>query len=357
MTAPFWSGRGQRRPPALLRQAGAALALAVTVLGGPQSAAASDAVEAAERAYKDVDFEAQLAQASRALEEGHHDPATLANIYRLLGIAHAALNAPEAAKGAFMRLLAIDRDIELEHVLSPRLRTPYMEARGFWDVSRSRLDLALEPADGGLVLSLSDPLGMARRVRMTTLGGEPVQVADRAAAPRIVVEAGALAPHARRALQVELLDARENVLLARVLSPPAAPAPRATPAAPQRSPRKAALPPTLSLALGGSALLALGVGVTGHLVRESKASEWNGTECEQVGRGSRADQCGRVDEQRRSAQAIALAGYAAGGALLAASVVSYLVATDAEPEPEPGHPRLACGASALGWGLRCAAIW
>jgi hypothetical protein len=348
-----------------LRAAVGGLALAAAALwpGPSRAAAPGDAVEAAERAYKDVDFSTQLAEATRALEEGHHDPATLANIYRLLGIAHAALNSPDAAKKAFMRLLAIDRDVALEHVLSPRLRTPYMEARGFWDVTRTRLELelAIDAASGALDISLSDPLQMGARVRVIAIAEKPATVAERAAAPRVEIAPDALAPHAGKPLQVELLDAYQNVILARVLAPPRPPAaatPAPSPSVPTSPvPRADSEPPTLALMLGGGALLALGVGATAHVVRENKASEWNGTACEQLGQGSRADQCGNVDDQRRSAQTIAFVGYAAGGALLAASVVSYLFSAEVAREPEPGGSRIACGVSPQGLGLSCNTVW
>jgi hypothetical protein len=353
-------------PSVLLRNASRCLALAtLALLATPADAAPADPVEAAERAYKEVDFETQLAQATRALEQGQHDPATLANIYRLLGIAHAALSSPGAAKQAFMKLLAIEPDIALEQVLSPRLRTPYMEARGFWDVSRTRLALAIaiDPSSGALEIELSDPLRMGRRVRVMAGAEASHAIADLAAAPRLVVSASALARHPGQPLRVELLDAHANVILARALTPPHAPAPpRVASPAPPRSPvprspvpRAEAASPTLSLVLGGGALLGLGIGVTAHVVRENKASEWNGTTCEHVGIGSRADQCGSVDDQRRAAQNIAFVGYAAGGVLLAASAVSYLLATGGEPEPEGS--RLACGVSAQSWGVSCNALW
>ncbi|HTV25067.1 MAG TPA: hypothetical protein VMG12_40515 [Polyangiaceae bacterium] len=323
-------------------------------------AAPADPVEAAERAYKEVDFSTQLAEATRALEEGGHDPATLANIYRLLGIAHAALGAHEAAQQDFIRLLAVDPDVALEQVLSPRLRTPYLEARGFWDVSRSRLELGLgiDAASGDLRIALSDPLEMGRRVRVASVGDEPRTVADLAAAPELVVDAARFAPHAGRPLQVELLDAHANVVVVRVLTPPRPPAPaRATTPAPATEARAAEpSPPTLALALGGGALVALGVGVTAHVIRENQATEWNGAGCERLGRGSRSDQCGDVDDQRRSAQTVAVVGYAAGAALLAASVVSYLATSDGEQEPDPAGS-LAIGLSPRGWGLSCNASW
>lgn len=349
--------------PRLLRKALGSLAWAALAMWAPPaSAAPSGAVEAAERAYKEVDFAAQLAAATRALEQGHHDPATLANIYRLLGIAHAALGSSESAKQAFIRLLAIDRNVELEQVLSPRLRTPYMEARGFWDVSRSRLDLRheVDRARGTLTLALSDPLGMGQRVRLISLSAAPMVIADLSPAARLSVAPEALAAHAGKPLRVELLDEHENVILARVAIAPAAPLvpPRTPSGLPSTTPPVSAssAPPALSLVLGGSALIALGVGVTAHIVRENKASEWNGAPCEQLGRGSRADQCSNVDDDRRSAQSLAAIGYTTSGALLAASIVTYLLASDAKPERSPATP-LACNVTPRGLGLNCSAVW
>ena len=335
-------------------------------------AAPVDPVAAAERAYEQVDFDAQLAEATRALAEGGHDPARLADIYRLLGIAHAALGAHDAAKQDFMRLLAIDPDVALERALSPRLRTPYLEARGFWDVSRSRLELrlALDAASGALRIGLGDPLQMGQRVRVVAghapradaerdAADEPRTVAELAAAPELVIDAASLAPHAGRPLEVELLDAHANVLVARQLTAPRPSAPaRATSPAPPRKTAASEAPstPTLSLVLGGSALLALGAGATAHMIRESKATEWNGAGCEQPGRGSRSEQCGHVDAQRRSAQTVAVVGYAAAGALVAASVVSYLSASEPEHEPDPAGS-LAIGLSPYGWGLSCQTAW
>jgi len=328
-------------------------------------ATAPDPLEAAERAYEKVDFATQLEQATRALEAGHRDPATLANIYRLLGIAHAALGSSDAAKQAFMRLLALDPAVALEHVLSPRLRTPYMEARGFWDVSRSRLALGVDwDATGhALELTLSDPLQMGHRVRVTSVAPEAREVAMLSAAPRLNVDAGALEPHAGTPLRVELLDPYDNVVLARVITPPPAPEPRAggsqRAATEPATSNEESAPSALPLVFGGGALLGLGVGVTAHIIRENRAQEWNGVSCEQSDLGSRAQQCATVDDRRRSAQTIAIIGYATGGALLTASVVSYLLGSDRgyEAEPPDRGPALACGLSPHAWGLSCNGAW
>ena len=100
-------------------------------------------MEQAERAYREVDFPRQRALALQALEQGNGDPARVAQIYRLLGIAHAVLGEPEAAKEAFARLLELEPGIELERSLSPRVRSPYLEARGEWDVAGEHLGVSI----------------------------------------------------------------------------------------------------------------------------------------------------------------------------------------------------------------------
>jgi hypothetical protein len=320
----------------------------------------ADPLQAAERAYQEVDFETQRSEATRALEAGHHDRPTLAHIYRLLGVAHAALNSPELAKQYFMKLLALDRDVALEHVLSPRLRTPYMEARGFWDVTSARLDLelALRESSRELQITINDPLSMGTRVRVTALGSPARVVAELEPGPRLVIGRQALAPHDGLPLQVELLDPHANVVAARVLRPEPLATGERTSVAAAPSPERGhdSTLPTLALALGGGALVALGVGVSAHIIRENKASEWNGSDCERPGQGTREQQCGNVDDQRRSAQGVARVAYATGGALLVASVVSYALSDD-EREPAMQVGQVACGPGPFAIGLRCSTTW
>jgi hypothetical protein len=323
-------------------------------------AQAADPLAAAERAYREVDFETQRSEATRALEAGHHDRPTLAHIYRLLGVAHSALNSPELARQYFMKLLAIDRDVALEHVLSPRLRTPYMEARGFWDVTSARLDLelALRATPRELEITITDPLSMGARVRVTALGSPATRVAELDPAPRLLIGPQALAPHDGLPLQVEQLDPHANVIATRVLRPePLAPSEQNSAAAASSPERAHDSPlPTLALALGGGALVALGVGVSAHIIRENKAREWNGSDCERPGQGTREQQCSNVDDQRRSAQGVARVAYATGGALLVASVVSYALSED-EREPAMRVGQVACGPGPFAIGLHCSTTW
>lgn len=316
----------------------------------------ADPLALAERAYGAVDFETQRAEAERALEAGGADPARLARIYRLLGIAHAALGAPEPAKLAFMRLLALDPDVELEHVLSPRLRTPYMEARGYWDVASTRLgvDAARGAPDGAITLTVHDPLGMVARVQLRSAAAEPQILWEEGAAPQLSVPVSALAEFAEIALEVRLLDGYSNLLAVRAVpalpARSAAKAPSTPPPVVPSEPERQSL--ALPLALAGGSLIAFGVGATAHVVRERRAAEWNGSGCERPGLGTRAEQCTDVDEARRSAESVAIAAYATGGALLAGSVVAYLL-TGARRREAPTGAALACSSGPTPLGLSC----
>lgn len=333
------------------------LALSGLLLLGPQSARAQevDPLALAEQAYGAVDFETQRAEAQRALEAGHADPARLAHIYRLLGIAHAALGEPEPAKLAFMRLLALDPDVALEHVLSPRLRTPYMEARGYWDVTSTRLgvEVSREAASGGLRLTLHDPLDMIARVRVSRAGPGRDTVWGAAAEPQLEVPGASLAPHAGQVLEIELLDGYANVLATHTVTALAARDVMTVPPADAVDQQRPSL--LLPLVLAGGSLVALGIGATAHVARERHADEWNGSGCEQPGLGTRAQQCADVDSARRSAEQVAIVAYATGGALLAGSVVTYFLLRPGHHEAPPASHALACAGGPTPLGLSCSA--
>ncbi len=337
-----------------------------SLLPCPARAEPVDALSLAQRAYNDVEFEKQRDEATRALQAGRNDRERLVQIYRLLGIAHAALEAPREAKQAFMKLLALDPDVALEHVLSPRLRTPYMEARGFWDVTSSRLDVqaVVDVRTSALHVTVTDPLQMVERVRVSGLGertGSSSVVADAPPARPLVIERRQLEPHAGHPLQIELLDAYANVLAVRALPAlvvarpdgPTRSAPlRRTPDKPQASEPF----PVLPTVLGGAALLAVGVGVYAHALRESRAEEWNGATCERAGLGTREQQCGAIDHERRTAQDTAAVAYAVGGGLLVAGVVTYLTSSGDTPASDQ-HGHVSCNGAPTTIGLSCTAVW
>mgnify|MGYP003677154327 CR=1 FL=1 len=127
------------------------------------AAMAQSHLREAEAAYGEIDFERALEEATAALEEGGYSPRDLARIYELIGMAAAANDENERSRDAYIRLLALTPEAEVDTNLAPRLRSPFMEAKGYW---ASRTDvLALEArfveARHLLRVELVDPLGMA----------------------------------------------------------------------------------------------------------------------------------------------------------------------------------------------------
>ena len=67
---------------------------------------------------------------------------------------------------AYIRMLALDPEHEVDRNLAPRLRSPFLEARGYWTARSDRLEAEVELAsdEGALRVTLSDPLDMAEAV-------------------------------------------------------------------------------------------------------------------------------------------------------------------------------------------------
>ncbi|MFT5355807.1 MAG: hypothetical protein ACI9KE_003026 [Polyangiales bacterium] len=142
------------------------LVLAVSVLTFGSDAIAQSHLREAEAAYGEIDFERALEEASAALEEGGYDPRDLARIYELIGMAAAANGEEERSRDAYIRLLALTPEAEVDTNLAPRLRSPFMEAKGYW-ASRSDVlgvEARFVEARHLLRVELVDPLGMATDV-------------------------------------------------------------------------------------------------------------------------------------------------------------------------------------------------
>lgn len=143
----------------------AVVALVLGTIPLPVSAQ-GDELRQAEQAYLRVDFEATLQHARSALEEGGRSRNELTRIYQLQGISAAALGREEDARDAYVRMLALDPGHEMDRNLAPRLRGPFLEARGYWTAQSDRLEaqVVLAREEGGLRVSVSDPLDMAGAV-------------------------------------------------------------------------------------------------------------------------------------------------------------------------------------------------
>jgi hypothetical protein len=315
---------------------------------------------AAEDAYRAVDFEAVLRLAEAAKRSGGLAPDSMARLESLLGVANAALGRPQPAQAAFIRMLGIDPELRLERELSPRLRAPYLEARGFWSSRRERLSASARIESGALLVSLSDPAAMVRslRVSMRFAGQADFVQARLPAAADVRVGLGSEARARSLDVALALLDEFDNVLgergtqrdpvhveaeAVRVVRPP-----RRSGGGVDSEGRSYWLPSTFAVLGAASAA----TGAYFHVQRERAAGDWNGPGCEQPG-PTRGEQCAAVERRVERDAWLAVGFYAGGAALLTLGVVGFLANSGATRERT--STSVACDAilsSTL--GVRCA---
>jgi hypothetical protein len=300
-----------------------------------------------ERAYADVDYEKTRTLAMDAIERGGNDRASTSQLYLLWATAAAALDRADEARTAFSYALAANPELKLDRNLSPKIRGPYLEARGALAGADGRppLEVTLRRRRAELELGLRDSLKVAASLVLSTRVGENGDFVRRRfdASPvrRVPVPADA-----ELHLAVRVVDRHDNALfelgteedperLVQVVSS------RAEPPAAARDHDRSPLPYYItSGALAALGLAAGGAATAMYLRREDAAREWNGSGCEQPGL-TRVQQCGAVDRRRQNAERFSIGFAAAGGALLVGSVVSLVlapasrrtdVALDAGPE-------------------------
>lgn len=197
------------------RAAYVALCLLTTTLVHAQGSQSH--LTAAEAAYGEIDFEAVLREASAALESGGNTAAQLERVYELIGIAAAATGDEERSRDAYVKMLALNPEAQVDTNLAPRLRSPFMEARGFWSSRTDRLEVEvrLVRRDRSVRVVLSDPLDMAVEVRVRTrIAGEFVNYDDERvqAAPSTLVEVEGLPDAPQIEYVLDVLDGFGNRL-------------------------------------------------------------------------------------------------------------------------------------------------
>jgi hypothetical protein len=311
----------------------------------------------AERAYQAVDFPAAHSLAKKALEAGGADREQTARLYVLLGISAAAQGDPDEAKADFVIALAVQPSLKLDKGLSPKVRDPYLEARGYWAAASDRLALSGKPSSNRehLIVQLSDPAHLVSKLEL--------RVAEPGATVRPSFDLAAAAT-VRFSLPTELrgrsyeyslraLDRFGNVLAERgsdadpeLVRAELTHSDEGSPSGPAPAQRSYLLP----VALGVAGLGAVAAGIVFQVNRESDAQDWNSASCEQPGQ-TRIEQCEAVDDSRKRNQQLAIGFYAAGGALLTGSVIA-LVAGRKTASPSLRAGLLGC--SVAGPGLHCA---
>ncbi len=177
-----------------------------------------DPLEAAERAYLEVDFEQTLEHASAALQAGGHEPDRLGRIYELLGVSAAALGDVDGAREFFERMLAVDPDATPDDTVPPRLRAPYLEARGTISARSDQLgvEVGLDRVRAAVRVALRDPFNMARLIRVHARleGSAEYTSLESRAQPEVFAPLPGSDTADRVEYWVEVLDAYGNKLLA-----------------------------------------------------------------------------------------------------------------------------------------------
>jgi hypothetical protein len=315
---------------------GALLALSTAHPGLAQSTAR---VAEAQKAYADVDYEGTRRLAQAALERGGNDRAATGQLYLLWAMAAAALDHNDEARSSFSLALALNPQLKLDRGVSPKIRGPYLEARGALSSAdgQAPLEVKLQQRRLGLEVALRDSLGLAASIELLTRSQdrEPYTQRKLAAAATRRVELSAY-----RELQafLRVLDRYGNVVaqlgsaedperLALVGAERQPAAPRSAAAGVDRTP----------YLIGAGALAVLGLASGGvatalYLKREDAAKQWNGASCELPGM-TRQQQCSAVDDRRQRAENLAIGFGVAGGALLVGSAVSLLLAPASKKTP------------------------
>jgi len=304
--------------------------LALTLLEAPSARAGggNEGLAETQRAYAEVDYDRTRRLAKEAIERGDHDRAATGELYLMWGLAAAALEQTEEARSAFLYALAVNPELKLDRSLSPKMRAPYLEARGSAAAAdgKSPLELSIKRGNQALELVLRDSLSVAGTLELDTRSDDGASFTKRtfaAASRRIPIRASSeIQAYAR------VLDRYGNVLYEQgsetdpqrfSLLPSSRP-----PSNAQSFPTPDVNRAPYLLTVGALAVLgvaAVGVATAMYIRREDAAREWNGPTCEHPGL-SRAEQCAEVDDRRRRAEVLSVGFAAAGGALLIGSAVS-----------------------------------
>jgi len=310
----------------------AAVLLACGSLSALARAEPGQGLAEAQQAYADVDYEKTRTLAAAAVRHGGNDRASTSQLYLLWATACAALDQADEARTAFSYALAANPALKLDRSLSPKIRAPYLEARGAMSGADERppLEATLRPHKQELELALYDALHVAVRVVVSTRAvGATLYTRrrfDAAPTRRIATPNGA-----ELQFFVQVLDRYDNVLFElgsedepeRLVS-----VTPSTPSAPRSTRNSDANPVPYYVTAGALAALGLaagGVAIAMDVRREDAARQWNGPACEHPGL-TRAEQCASVDDRRVRAERLAIGLTAGGGALLVGSLVSLVLA-------------------------------
>jgi hypothetical protein len=179
-------------------------------------------VDSAEKYYANMDYENANGIASRALAGSGmtHDQLVRAN--RILALTYATLGKEDEAREAFTTLLMLSPDFELDPNLSPRVTTPFIEARGYWRGQTVKPGIEVVSTmhsndSARLVVTTRDPSHIVSNVNLGyrwggATGGfttRPLAIGD---SVTVNVPAAPTASETRLDYYVQGLDGKDNVV-------------------------------------------------------------------------------------------------------------------------------------------------
>jgi hypothetical protein len=285
-----------------------------------------------------VDYEGTRRLAKAALERGGNDRVSTGQLYLLWAMAAAALDLTDEARKCFAFAVAINPELKLDRSVSPKIRGPYLEARGSLSNAEGQppLEVKLKPRRQSLELELRDTLSLVGQIELSLrvpgqpyikqkLAPAPIRRVDVPSATHLQAFALVLDGYGNVVAQLGSADEAERLLFVASDRPQSA------------STRPRADVNRTPYYVGAGALAALGLGAGGvatamYFKREAAAEEWNGSSCELPGR-TRLEQCGAVDDRRQRAENMAIGFSAAGGALLLGSALSFWLAPSSSQPP------------------------
>lgn len=215
------------------------LGAAMIALPGAARAGAADDLAAAEKHWRELDYELVVERAEAALADRAATRAQRLEALRLAGSALAVLGKSDESAAAFTRALALDPDFELPDRTSPRILAVFRPARARWRVDQERklameigpaiarlsFGAAIPPASRGgrplpIDLRIGDPGGVASVVVVHyRKAGERIFSATRArAAPAMRIEIPPSVTASPTAYKLELyieLQHRSKITVAR----------------------------------------------------------------------------------------------------------------------------------------------
>lgn len=335
------------------------------------SAARAEPPAALTEALAQEDYVRAQALATDELRSGSLDPQEIGFVYEALARASAALGHEDAARDAFVRLLAIHPELRLPPEEPDEQRSRYLEARGFWAAHPVALAASAELVPGGVAVRVTDPAGLVARVRLRVRSGKEADFVEVVRAPSPEQTFPLRDPQGERAYTLSLLDEHGNRLWQH--GSDAQPVPLAAQSEPVLGPRLAARtiaprPAILTVdqetaarrprLIAGVALLAAGAGlVTGgalsHLEREQLAERWNLGDCSGFGE-TRGVRCAAERDDITRHEMLAGVLYGAGAvAVIGGSMLLLLPNMKSERAAKARAGLERCGRGPAEVGVSC----